>query len=191
MLRELLLGLDRRLQAVGPAPPLRDPAAELVDQLDLAVADDVVDVAASSASACSARLTAVSESTWSSRVEVDAAAAPSTFARPVVGQVHGAAVVVDLVVVVAAQTADDLGDRDRRVLLVDRRAGQDQRDPGLVDQDRVGLVDDDGAELRGAPGRRCRSRAVAEQVEAGLADRDIRDVAAHTPRGAPRGSRTR
>ena len=43
---EALLGLDRRLQAVAPLPPLGDAAGELVDELDRAAAHDVVDVAA-------------------------------------------------------------------------------------------------------------------------------------------------
>ncbi len=42
---EALLGLDRRLQPVRPAPALGHPAAHLVDQLDRAAAHDVVDVA--------------------------------------------------------------------------------------------------------------------------------------------------
>ena len=42
---EALLGLDGRLQTVRPAAALGHPAAHLVDQLDAAVADDVVDVA--------------------------------------------------------------------------------------------------------------------------------------------------
>ena len=37
-----LLGLDRLVQAVGPAPALEDAAGELVDDLHLAVGDDVV-----------------------------------------------------------------------------------------------------------------------------------------------------
>ena len=40
-----LLGLDRLVEAFRPAAPFHDPARELVDDLDLAVLDDVVDVA--------------------------------------------------------------------------------------------------------------------------------------------------
>ena len=40
-----LLGLDRLVQALRPAPALHDAAGELVDDLDLAVLDDVLDVA--------------------------------------------------------------------------------------------------------------------------------------------------
>ena len=40
-----LLGLDRLVQALRPAPPFHDPAGELVDDLHLAVLDHVVDVA--------------------------------------------------------------------------------------------------------------------------------------------------
>ena len=41
----LLLGLDRLVQAVGPAAPVHQPAGELVDDDDLAVAHHVVAVA--------------------------------------------------------------------------------------------------------------------------------------------------
>ena len=40
-----LLRLDGLVQTFAPAPALEDPAGELVDDLDLAVLDDVVDVA--------------------------------------------------------------------------------------------------------------------------------------------------
>ena len=43
--RDALLGLDRLVQALAPAAALHDAARELVDDLDLAVLDDVVDVA--------------------------------------------------------------------------------------------------------------------------------------------------
>ena len=43
--RHALLRLDRLVEALRPAPTLHDPARELVDDLDLAVHDDVVDVA--------------------------------------------------------------------------------------------------------------------------------------------------
>jgi hypothetical protein len=42
---DALLGLDRLVQAVGPAPARHLAAGELVDDDDLAVLDDVVDVA--------------------------------------------------------------------------------------------------------------------------------------------------
>jgi hypothetical protein len=40
-----LLGLDGLVEALRPAPPFHDPAGELVDDLHLAVLNDVVDVA--------------------------------------------------------------------------------------------------------------------------------------------------
>ena len=40
-----LLGLDRLVQTLAPAPALEDAAGELVDDLHLAVLHDVVDVA--------------------------------------------------------------------------------------------------------------------------------------------------
>ena len=42
---DALLRLDRLVQALAPATPLHDPAGVLVDDLDLAVLDHVVDVA--------------------------------------------------------------------------------------------------------------------------------------------------
>ena len=42
--RHALLRLDRLVQALAPAATLHDAAGELVDDLHLAVLDDVVDV---------------------------------------------------------------------------------------------------------------------------------------------------
>ena len=42
---DLLLGFDRLVQAVAPAPPRHQAAGELVDDDDLAVLHHVVDVA--------------------------------------------------------------------------------------------------------------------------------------------------
>ncbi len=42
---DALLGLDRLVQTLAPAPPFHDAARELVDDLHLALLDDVVDVA--------------------------------------------------------------------------------------------------------------------------------------------------
>ena len=44
--RNSFLGLDRRLNAVGPSPVLGDPSRPLVDDFDPAVAHDVVPIAA-------------------------------------------------------------------------------------------------------------------------------------------------
>ncbi|MBP1661627.1 MAG: hypothetical protein H6P95_2819, partial [Candidatus Aminicenantes bacterium] len=41
---DALLGLDGRLEAVGPMALVHDPAGEFVDDLDAPVADDIVDV---------------------------------------------------------------------------------------------------------------------------------------------------
>jgi hypothetical protein len=49
-----LLGLHRLMQPLGPAPARHGAAGELVDDDDLAVADDVVDVRWNSAWARSA-----------------------------------------------------------------------------------------------------------------------------------------
>ena len=53
--RDVFLGLDRRLDAVRPASVLRDAAGPLVHELDDAVADDVVAVAAEERSGRAAR----------------------------------------------------------------------------------------------------------------------------------------
>ena len=44
--RNSFLGLDRRLNAVGPSPVLGDPSRPLVDDFDPAVAHDIVPIAA-------------------------------------------------------------------------------------------------------------------------------------------------
>jgi hypothetical protein len=89
-----------------------------------------------------------------------------------------AAVVGHLVVLGRPQVADQRGGLVHRVALGAGAAGQHHRDPRLVDQDRVGLVDDRGGELALHPGLDVGGELVAQVVEAGLADRHVRDVGA-------------
>ena len=104
----------------------------------------------------------------------------STFSTPDSSDADGPLLLVDLVVALAvlaaAQPGRDLGELDvpARVLL--GRAGDDQRRPRLVDQDRVDLVDDREVvaalhALVDRPGH-----VVAQVVEAELVVRAVGDV---------------
>ncbi len=161
----LLLGLDGLVQAVAPAPPRHQPAGELVDDDHLAVLDHVVDVApeqrvgaqrlvrCGGAAAC-----------WPGRRARPAAGGPpsifSAFAIPLSVSVHRLVLLVDEVVAggleglavlglrVAARHRARLEARDDPIDLVVQlgrflgRARDDQRRPGLVDEDAVHLVHD-------------------------------------------------
>ena len=174
---QALLGLDRRLQAVRPALPLGHPAPGLVDQLHRAVPHDVVDVALQQ------RVRVQGHVEPGQRLERARSSyrsmPPSASLRgsgPRAGQGHVAGVVVDLVVQPGVQPG-----RDPRHLAVGVRAapaapGQHQRHPRLVDQDRVGLVDQGHVRLARDQVGDVGDQPVAEHVEADLADRRVGDL---------------
>ena len=188
--RDALLRLDGLVEAVRPAAPLHDPAGELVHDLDLAVHHDVVVVAVVERLGLE-RLDQVVHELGAVRVVevVDAERRLDLVDR----RLHGRHVLELLVVGVVrvavgllALRADhhrDAGERlhDAREVVVGLGgrlglAGDDERRPGLVDQDRVDLVHDRVrvAALRGSLARR--RHVVAQVVEPELRVRAVRDV---------------
>ena len=79
----------------------------------------------------------------------------STFCAPDLGEVDVAAVGVGVVVLARDQFADQTDDLQPRRLPV-RGARQHQRHQRLVDEHRVGLVDQRDVGVRATPGRRRR-----------------------------------
>ena len=172
-----LLGLDRLVQALGPAPALEDAAGELVDDLHLAVGDDVVLVAAVQLLGLERGLELVHEVLGDAVVEVLDAERLLDLLDALLEREDDALLLVDLVVDVALQAADDRGEPVVELGGVGDPAGDDQRRAGLVDEDRVDLVDD-GVDV--APLgllRQLRDHVVAEVVEAELVVRAVGDVA--------------
>ena len=81
--RDALLRLDRLVQALAPAAAFHDAAGELVDDLHLAVLDDVVDVALVERLRLERLDQVVDELDVARAVEVlDARSARSTFSIP-------------------------------------------------------------------------------------------------------------
>ncbi len=156
---DTLLRLDRLVEAVAPAAALHDPARELVDDLDLAVLEDVVHVALVERLRLQRLDQVIDELNVARVVEVlDLERALDLLDRGL-GRRDGLVLLVVQVVgagelgLVLALLA--LAGRGRGVELLHdpgevvvggrgalRLAGDDQRCPRLVDQDRVDLVHD-------------------------------------------------
>ena len=156
----LLLGLDRLVQAVGPAPPRHQAAGELVDDDDFAVLDHVVHVALEER-VCAQGLVDVVQDVHVGRVpQVLHAQELLDMRHAHLGQRGCLGLLVDdvvsgllqldallgLLVAGDARARLELGDDGvDAVVLVRRllgRAADDQRRARFVDQDRVHLVDD-------------------------------------------------
>ena len=142
---ELLLGLDRLVQAVLPLAAGHHTAGELVDDDDLAVDDDVVAVAEVGDLAAEGTLDVLVEAVDGERDERRMAGDRLDLA---------AAGGVELGLALGRVVLEVLDPDERRGELVGAVVGgglflgrlvvgpDDQRRPGLVDQDAVGLVDD-------------------------------------------------
>ena len=137
-----LLGLDRLVEALAPAPALEDAAGELVDDLDLAALHDVVDVALEQLLRPQRGLQLVDEVLVDVLVEVVDAERLLHRGHADLGGDDGALGLVDLVVVVALERLHDRRELHVELLRVVGAPGDDQRRAGLVDEDRVDLVDD-------------------------------------------------
>ena len=154
---DALLRLDRLVQALRPAAAFHDPAGELVDDLDLAVLDDVVDVALEERLRLQRLVQVVGELPVARVVEV---VDPDRALDRLDRALHRRDRLVLLVVLevgagllgralrlagLGREAVERLG--DAREVVVDLRgglglAGDDQRRARLVDQDRVDLVHD-------------------------------------------------
>ena len=137
-----LLGLDGLVEALGPAATLEDATGELVDDLHLAAGDDVVLVAVEQLLAPQGGLELVDQVLGDAVVEVLDAEGPLDLLDAALGGRDGALLLVDVVVVVATEAADDAGELVVELRGIGDAAGDDERGAGLVDEDRVDLVDD-------------------------------------------------
>ena len=109
-------------------------------------------------------------------VEVDAAELRLELLRAGLGEVHVAAVGIGLVIRARNQFADEPDDFDLRRLSVGG-ARQHQRHQRLVDEHRVGLVDQRHVGVRRHQVVDVGDQLVAQHVEADLVDRAVGDVA--------------
>ena len=173
---DALLRLDRLVQTLAPAPTLEDAAGELVDDLHLAVLHDEVDVALEQLLRPQRGLQLVDEVLVDVLVEVGDVQRLLDPVDALLGRHHGALRLVDLVVALALQALHDAGELEVQLLRVVGAAGDDERCPRLVDEDRVDLVDDrEEVAALGLLLRRA-GHVVAQVVEAELVVRAVGDV---------------
>ena len=201
----VFLGFDRLVQAVAPAPARHQPAGELVDDDDFlgavtAVLHHVLDVEVEQRVRAQRLVDVVKNLHVDGIVEPVGAGLEAMgeyllrLRHPGLGQVHRLVLLVDDVVAgffellavlglhVAARHAPLAQARDDVVHLVIQlgrflgRTGNDQRRPGLVDQDRVHLVDDREIVPALHVVRELVFHVVAQVVEAELVVRAVGDV---------------
>ena len=170
-------GLDRLVDALAPAPALEDAAGELVDDLHLAAGDDVVLVALVQLLGLQRHRHLVDEVLLHLVVEVLDAEGLLDLLDAGLERHDDALVLLDLVVDVALQRADDRGEAVVQLGGVGDPAGDDQRRAGLVDEDRVDLVDDGVVVAALGLVDEPAGHVVAEVVEAELVVRAVGDVA--------------
>ena len=137
-----LLGLDRLVQAFAPTATLEDPARELVDDVHLALRDQIVDVALEELLGLQRLLDLVHVVLVDVLVEVLDPERLLDAGDPLLGRHDRALCFVDLVVALALQPADDASELVVQLGGVGRAPGDDQRRTSLVDEDRIDLVDD-------------------------------------------------
>src|SRR5215207_6098577 len=201
---DALLRLDRLVQPLRPAPAVEDAAGELVDDLDLAVNDRVVDVALVQRLGLERLVEVVDERAVLGLVEVVDAEESLGLLDALLGDRDGLVLLVELEVEVRdelllrarvhalgalARLHDpcELGEADVQLGCLLGGAGDDQRRARLVDQDVVDLVDDRvlvhvRLAVRADPATvldlllQRRGHVVAQVVEAELGVRAVGDV---------------
>ena len=184
--RHLLLGLERLMQAVGVAPALHHPAGELVDDHDLAVLDQIVDVAGEQAMRPQRLVDVMDQRDVGDVVELGVLE-QARLGQPglhllaaALGQRDRPLLLV-LLVVVGLELRDVAVDGQVQLRAFLARARDDQGRARLVDQDAVDLVDDREVEAALDQAFRRELHIVAEVVEAELVVGAVGDVGAIGP----------
>ena len=183
-----LFGFDRLVDALGPAATFEDAAGELVDDLDLAALHDVVLVALVQLLGLERHGELVHEVGLDVVVEVLDVEGPLDGIDAVFERHDDTLVLFDFVVDVALEATHDRGEPVVQLGGVADTSRDDQRRAGLVDEDRVDLVDDAVvvAALLGLVGLRLR-HVVAQVVEAHLVVGGVGDVGLVAARASPAG----
>ena len=172
-----LLRLDGLVHALVVAAAGEDAPGVLVDDHHLAVEDHVVLVALEQLLGLDGVVQEADQRGVQRLVEVVDAEVVLDLVDPRLEHADGALLLVDLVVAVAAQVGDDLRELAEPLVRVPGAgAGDDQRGAGLVDEDRVDLVDDREEVAALDPLLRREGHVVAQVVEAELVVRAVGDV---------------
>ncbi len=177
-----LLGLDRLVQALAPAPAGHLAPGELVDDDDLAFLDDVVAVALVERVGLE-RLIEVAGQPRVGVVHVLDAEPALHLVDALFGRADGAVLEVDEVVAAllgalgaGLHARHEPGEREVQVGRLLGLAADDQRGPRLVDEDVVDLVDDREGAFALHALVELRHHVVAQVVEAEFVVRAVRDV---------------
>ena len=171
-----LLGFDSCLQAIGPALQRGDASTRGVDEVHGAITHDVVHVALQEHMCVQGHID-LGEGGPDVVLGVQVDVPQLLFQLPGsgIGQEDVATVVIGLVVLACDQLTDRLDDlRARRFTVAG--SSQHQRHQSLVDEHRVGLVDDGDVGARRDKGIDIDRQLVAQHVETDLVDRPVGDV---------------
>ena len=143
----MLLGFQRLVESFGITPPRHHAAGEFVDDDDLVILDDIVLVALEQLVGAERLLHVVDDRHVLGVVKIGAAQ-QARFAQHVLqmhvalfGQGAGALLLVEIIIL-GRQRRDIRVDGVVEVGFVVDGAGNDERRPRLVDEDRVDFVDD-------------------------------------------------
>ena len=179
---QALLGLDRLVEALAPAPAGHLAAGELVDDDDLAVLDDVVAVALVERVGAQRLLEVAGEARVGVVHVLDAEPALHLL-DALLGRGDGLVLEVDEVVAAllvalraALEARHEPGEREVQVRRLLGLAADDERRPRLVDEDVVDLVDDREAALALDPLVELEDHVVAQVVEPELVVGAVGDV---------------
>ena len=175
---DALLGLDGLMQAVRPATARHLPSGELVDDDDLAVLDQVVDVTLVQAVRPQGLRDVMQPLDVLRVVEVADPQALLHALDPGVGEDGRVGLLVDAVIDVLAQPRNDRVDLLIEVGRLLGRAADDERRPGLVDENGVDLVHDREVQVTLHVALDRVLHVVAQVVEPVLRVRAVGDVAA-------------
>ena len=172
-----LLGLDRLVQPLGVAAAVEDAAGELVDDVDLAVLDDVLVVPRVQLLGPQRVLQVLDQRSVHALVQVLDVEQLLDAGDALLGDGDRALGLVDLVVLVTLQPRHHPVRED--LVPLGREVGgprDDQRCPRLVDEDRVDLVDDGVVVAALGLLSGVEHHVVAQEIEAELVVRAVGDV---------------
>src|SRR5712675_1812259 len=180
---DLLLGLERLVQAFRVAPAGHHAAGELVDDDDLAVLDDIVYVAGEQLVGPQRLRDVMQHRDLGRGVEADALGQQAVAAQDILDRLDTGVGQDDRAVLLVLLEMIGLEARDHGIGAAVEfrgilgRAGDDERRARLVDQDRIDLVDDGVVEGPLGHGVQPVLHVVAQVVEAQLVVGAVGDVA--------------
>ncbi len=164
------------MQAIRPAPAGHEAASELIDDEDFAVVDHVLDVELVERVRLQGLVDGVQRVHVRRVVELDPAEEFLGVQDALLGEHGRVLLLVDLVVLLDDELGNDPVDRVELVDRLFRRPADDERRPGLVDEDGVDLVDDGEDVVALDHGLEIELHVVAQIVEAELVVRPVSDV---------------